>query len=245
MFGTANQENLTIRDPDIALRRFRESDQGKDVNFTIKYYPYQLYPEATKEGEDKYEWYKKSRYGNSDEKMKMYMALMTAYGQTAGIDFKFGGTVGNTMDAHRVVQHFQEEKGPEVADKIIQCKTSSSERHCNCGWVSSTYCIYSCHVFAALYAQYFQQEKHPSTDETLLKATTDAGIPEDEARAFIEDKNDGLIDVKNLVREQAGNGVDSVPTIVFEGKRRDITLVGAKEVEEYEKTLAAIVKESK
>lgn len=97
----------------------------------------------------------------------------------------------------------------------------------------------------ALYSQYFQHEKHPSTDETLLKATTDAGIPEDEARAFIEDKNDGLIDVKNLIREQAGNGVDSVPTIVFEGKRRDITLVGAKEVEEYEKTLAAIVKESK
>lgn len=98
---------------------------------------------------------------------------------------------------------------------------------------------------AALYSQYFQNEKHPSADETLLKATTDAGIPEDEAKAFIEDKNDGLIDVKNLVREQAGNGVDSVPTIIFEGKRRDITLVGAKEVEEYEKTLAAIVKESK
>lgn len=98
---------------------------------------------------------------------------------------------------------------------------------------------------AALYSQYFQSEKHPSADETLLKATTDAGIPEDEAKAFIEDKNDGLIDVKNLVREQAGNGVDSVPTIIFEGKRRDITLVGAKEVEEYEKTLAAIVKESK
>lgn len=97
----------------------------------------------------------------------------------------------------------------------------------------------------ALYSQYFQQEKHPSTDETLLKATTDAEIPEDEARAFIEDRNDGLIDVKNLIREQAGNGVDSVPTIVFEGKRRDITLVGAKEVEDYEKTLAAIVKESK
>ncbi|KEF58365.1 uncharacterized protein A1O9_06291 [Exophiala aquamarina CBS 119918] len=149
--------------------------------------------------------------------MKMYVTLMTAYGVSAGIDFKFGGTVGNTMDAHRVIQHFQEEKGPEVADKIV----------------------------LSLYSQYFQNEKHPSTDETLLKATTDAGIPEDEAKAFIEDKNDGLIDVKNLVREQAGNGVDSVPTIVFEGKRRDITLVGAKEVEEYEKTLAAIVKESK
>lgn len=178
--------------------------------------------------------------------MKMYMTLMTAYGVSAGIDFKFGGTVGNTMDAHRVVQHFQEEKGPEVADKIILCKTKIQSR-AHWGWACMLPCILTHSFFfvAALYSQYFQHERHPSTDETLLKATTEAGIPEDEARAFIEDKNDGLRDVRNLVREQAGNGVDSVPTIVFEGKRRDITLVGAKEVEEYEKTLAAIVKESK
>jgi predicted DsbA family dithiol-disulfide isomerase len=97
----------------------------------------------------------------------------------------------------------------------------------------------------ALYSQYFENEKHPSSDETLLKATTEAGIPEDEARAFIEDRNDGVRDVKAMVRQQAGNGVDSVPYIVFEGKRRDITLIGAKEVEEYEKTLHQIVKESK
>jgi predicted DsbA family dithiol-disulfide isomerase len=47
-----------------------------------------------------------------------------------------------------------------------------------------------------------------------------------------------------LIREQAGNGVDSVPYIVFEGKRRDVTLVGAKEVEEYERALETIVRES-
>ena len=48
-----------------------------------------------------------------------------------------------------------------------------------------------------------------------------------------------------LVREQAGNGVDSVPYIMFEGKRRDLTLVGAKEVEEYVKALETISRESK
>lgn len=47
-----------------------------------------------------------------------------------------------------------------------------------------------------------------------------------------------------LIREQEGNGVDSVPYIVLEGKRRDVTLIGAKEVEEYEKALQTIVKES-
>lgn len=48
-----------------------------------------------------------------------------------------------------------------------------------------------------------------------------------------------------MILEQAGNGVDSVPYIVFEGKKRDLTLIGAKEVEDYEKALAAIVKESR
>lgn len=105
-----------------ALRRFRQSDDADKVHFTVKYYPYQLYPGASKEGEDKHEWYKRSRYGDSEEKMKMYIALMTAYGMSAGIDFKFGGLVANTLDAHRVIQHFQEEKGPETADKMINCE---------------------------------------------------------------------------------------------------------------------------
>jgi predicted DsbA family dithiol-disulfide isomerase len=48
-----------------------------------------------------------------------------------------------------------------------------------------------------------------------------------------------------LIREQTGNGVDSVPYIVVEGKRRDLTLIGAKEVAEYEKALATVARESR
>jgi hypothetical protein len=47
--------------------------------------------------------------------------LMRAYGTSCGIDFKFGGTVANTMPAHRLVQHFQETKGPETSNKLIDC----------------------------------------------------------------------------------------------------------------------------
>lgn len=97
---------------------------------------------------------------------------------------------------------------------------------------------------AALYSQYFENEKHPSSPETLLKATADAGISESQAKPFIEDEYDGLMDVKMLVREQAGNGIDAVPYIVIEGKRRDFTLQGAKEVEEYVKALEQVIKES-
>jgi len=178
--------------------------------------PYQLYPNATKAGEDKYEWYKKSRYGDSEEKMKMYITLMTAYGVTAGINYKFGGTVANTLDAHRVIQHFQETKGPEAADRIVM----------------------------SLYRQYFEEEKHPSEAGTLVKACEEAGIDKKEATAIIEDEYEGLMEVKSLINEQAGNGVDSVPYIIFEGKRRDITVLGANEVEDYVKSLEQVVKES-
>ncbi|EON63923.1 hypothetical protein W97_03151 [Coniosporium apollinis CBS 100218] len=199
-----------------ALSQVRSSHPDSPVKFHIKFFPYQLYPEASKEGEDKYEWYKRSKYGDSDEKMKMYMALMGAYGKDEGIAFRFGGTVANTLDAHRVIQHFQEEKEEEVAEKVVD----------------------------SLYSQYFENEKHPSSAETLLKATADAGISDAEARAFIEDEYEGLQDVKMLIREQAGNGVDAVPYVVIEGKRRDFTLQGAKEVEEYVKTLEQVIKES-
>ena len=47
-----------------------------------------------------------------------------------------------------------------------------------------------------------------------------------------------------MIREQAGNGVDAVPYIVVEGKRRDFTLEGAKEVDEYVKILQQVTKES-
>jgi len=198
-----------------ALRQFRASNPSAPVSYIIKYLPYQLYPEASKEGEDKYEWYKKSRYGDSEEKMKMYTTLMSAYGTSCGIDFKYGGVVANTLNAHRLIQHFQEEKGDRVAEEIV----------------------------SSLYCQYFENEKHPSSPETLLKAALDAGISEAEAKAVIEDEYEGLQDVKMLIQEQAGNGVDAVPYIVIEGRRRDITLQGAKEVEEYVRALERIMKE--
>jgi predicted DsbA family dithiol-disulfide isomerase len=141
---------------------------------------------------------------------------MSAYGQAEGINFKFGGTVANTLHAHRLIQHFQEEKGPETADKIVN----------------------------SLYKQYFEEERHPASGETLLRAATEAGIDETEAKEFIENKSEGLRDTQILLRDSISNQVDSVPRIVFEGKRRDIEIEGAKEVDEYVIALKKIIKES-
>ena len=152
---------------------------SNDVNFTIKFLPYQLYPDASKEGEDKYEWYasishtpiiasqhytirlsvlqlclyhfpldaymrygsrqllntnmlyklsfqsryKQTKYDDSEEKMQKYVTLMSTYGKDAGIDFNFHGTIANTIDAHRLIQHCQETMSPEAVNKVVDCKS--------------------------------------------------------------------------------------------------------------------------
>ncbi|PMD15526.1 hypothetical protein NA56DRAFT_650002 [Hyaloscypha hepaticicola] len=148
--------------------------------------------------------------------MKMYTTLMSAYGASAGISYKFGGTVANTLQAHRVIQFFQESSGPAIADKLVN----------------------------SLYRQYFEEEKHPSSEETLLTACKEAGIPEEEAKKVVADRDEGLLETKMKIREQQSNGVDSVPYVVVEGRRRDVTIQGANEVEDYVKALEKIVKEA-
>lgn len=48
-----------------------------------------------------------------------------------------------------------------------------------------------------------------------------------------------------LLQEQRGNGVDSVPVVVVEGRKRDFELVGLKEVEEYVKTFERAAEEGR
>lgn len=148
----------------------------------------------------------------------MYIKVMTAYGASAGIQYKFGGTVANTLHAHRLIQHVQSHSsdGHEKADKLV----------------------------TSLYHQYFEEEKHPSNHETLMQACKDAGIDEDEARKVVENENTGLDEVKEAILEQRVNGIDSVPMVLVEGRRRDFTYQGAREVEDYVKGLLQVVKES-
>lgn len=183
----------------------------------MKFLPYQLYPNfPADDAQDKYAWYRDEKYGGSEERMDMYTKLMSSYGEPIGINFKFGGTIANTLQAHRVMQYYQEHSDAETASKLIN----------------------------ALYRMYFEEEKHPSSAATLTAACKEAGINESEAKKLVDDETEGLADVKSAFQESRMNGIDSVPHITIEGRKRDITLVGAKEVEQYVKALQTVAKES-
>ena len=143
-----------------------------------------------------------SRYGDSEEKMKMYITLMTAYGISAGIHYKFGGTVANTLQAHRVIQYFQENKGPETADRLINALYRMYFGELN----SSTVAKPTYRNGMRDWLTTLEEEQHPSKPETLLAACKEAGIPEAEAKTVIDDEYEGLQETKMLIREQASNG---------------------------------------
>ncbi|KAF2030379.1 thioredoxin-like protein [Setomelanomma holmii] len=200
-----------------ALTSWTSSNPNSPVTFTLRLAPYQLYPDFSMEGRDKYEWYKKERYNDSPERMQMYIDYMTALGKDDGITFDFsGGTIANTLHAHRILQYLQNNKPPAHAIRALE----------------------------SLYDSYFSHRAHPASHETLTKACLAAGLSEHEAKALVEDDGEELMETKMAIREQVGNAVDSVPYVVFEGKRRDFTLVGAKSVEDYVKVLGQVEKEA-
>ncbi|KLU86538.1 hypothetical protein MAPG_05550 [Magnaporthiopsis poae ATCC 64411] len=91
-----------------------------------------------------------------------------------------------------------------------------------------------------------REQDSPAAEGMLVAACVEAGLSEAEARVLVvEDRGGrGLAEVRRAIAEQRINGVDSVPWILMEGRKRDITLVGAKDVAEYAKVVQTIVRES-
>ncbi|KAI0134331.1 thioredoxin-like protein [Xylariales sp. AK1849] len=214
---------------DKALSTHRSSHEAEKTTFTLRFAPYQLYPQMSTSGEQKREWYAHSKYQFDESKFAMFETVMNSYAEPLGFKFNWNAPMANTLEAHRVIQVFQggedlpqdfpsgKKYGPETVNQMVD----------------------------SLYRMHFEEGKHPSAQETLLAACTEAGVEEADARrVVVEEKDTGLSEVKGLVRMVGMDGVDSVPTVMFEGRRRDLTLTGAKEFEEYEKSLRTIVKES-
>lgn len=198
---------------DLALTQLPPEVSSK-VSFKVQFLPYQLYP-SFGPTQDKYAWQRDRKYDGSKEKMDMYVEYMSTLGEASGIKFSFGGDIADTLQAHRVIQYFQEEAGAETANRLVD----------------------------ALYRMYFEEEQSPSSRETLMAACLEAGIDGGKAEAVVEDDSEGAMEVKAALRESVANAIDSVPHIVFEGRRRDLSLVGAKEVHEYIKAMETIAKE--
>mmetsp|Transcript_51558 Transcript_51558/g.83641 ORF Transcript_51558/g.83641 Transcript_51558/m.83641 type:complete len:186 (-) Transcript_51558:285-842(-) len=85
------------------------------ADFSVNWRPFQLNPSAEGgEGVNKMEMYTK-KFGA--DRVKGLLPQMIATGQQDGINFSYGGNVGNTFDSHRLIA-FAEKQGKQ--DAIVE-----------------------------------------------------------------------------------------------------------------------------
>lgn len=209
-----NHDADTHRRLDKALAQVRASPSAENITFTLHFNPFQLYPDFP-ETADKKEWSLHNKHLDNPEGQKAFEEHMKGLTTPLGINMRFDGSMGNTLPAHRVVQLVQDKYGEQTTSKLID----------------------------SLYRMYFTEAKHPAEDETLISACVEAGVDEAEAKALVQDGENGLRQAKERLRTTAMD-VDAVPVVVVEGRRRDLTLTGAKEVGDYVKALETVIKES-
>ncbi|KAJ4387709.1 hypothetical protein N0V93_008308 [Gnomoniopsis smithogilvyi] len=129
---------------------------------------------------------------------------LTLMGQGEGICFSFQGKLGNTRDAHRLVQLARNkdgEKGSEVQEKLM----------------------------AALMASYFEQGGDITDRATLLEAAVKAGLERGEAESWLEEGKGGD-EVDTEIEEAYARGIRGVPHFIINNKYE---IGGAQEVEAF------------
>ena len=152
-----------------------------DPDFQISTYSTVLFfrPEQECISASKKERYE-SRFGA--ERTKAIHERMNGVGQSLGINFKWGGKVGNTRDSHRLIQ-LAKTKSPEMQTKVVE----------------------------ALFAAYFENEQDITDHGVLLGAAKKAGLDEAEARKWIVESDEGGKVVDAEVKEAQEKMISGVP----------------------------------
>ncbi|PNY03926.1 DSBA-like thioredoxin domain containing protein [Trifolium pratense] len=90
--------------------------KSKDkYNFEIIWHPFQLNPDAPKEGIEKREFYR-SKFGSQSDKME---ARMTEIFKVVGLAYSLSGLTGNTMDSHRLI-YFAGQQGLDKQHALVE-----------------------------------------------------------------------------------------------------------------------------
>ncbi|KAG4937527.1 hypothetical protein JHK85_052446 [Glycine max] len=84
-------------------------------NFEIIWHPFQLSPDAPKEGIDKREYYRR-KFGSQSERME---ARMSEVFKNVGLEYSLSGLTGNTIDSHRLI-YFARQQGLDKQHDLVE-----------------------------------------------------------------------------------------------------------------------------
>ena len=163
-----------------------------DVDFEVKWFPFQLNPNSSREPSSKLEMYK-AKFGRSREELMQMMGGMKAKFDAVNLPFRFEDSdlIANTFDAHRVLT--------AAAAKGAAAQDAAAE---------------------IIFAAYFGEGKSPADATTLVAAARAAGLEDPEA--FVADANAGRRETEEefaLARKLRVRGVPHF--LIREGDNED------------------------
>ncbi|KAJ3057829.1 hypothetical protein HDU98_006046 [Podochytrium sp. JEL0797] len=170
---------------DSAVTKYKQI-KGDSVAFEITYKPFQLDPTLPREGRNKLENYHR-KFGKA--RFDQMNDNLSKVGKSIGINFSFGGNVGNTLDSHRLIA-FAGTLGTENQHKVIQ----------------------------SLYSAYFENEKNLGDVEVLVQAGKAGGVDEKIVREQIYGGDLLKAETIQAEQEIRDAGISSVPYFIFDGK---------------------------
>ncbi|KAI8836250.1 thioredoxin-like protein [Chytriomyces cf. hyalinus JEL632] len=161
-----------------AMTNFKQRPGNTDVEFAISYEPYQLSPDSSKEGVNKIEAYEKKMGKDRVEKMIPYMKQV---GQTVGIQFSYGGLIGNTFDSHRLVR-YAGLQSQNVQNDIVN----------------------------KLYRAYFEEEKNIADVDLLVEIGVSSGLDATQLRELFASES-LVKETQNALGKVKAKGISGVP----------------------------------
>jgi predicted DsbA family dithiol-disulfide isomerase len=150
---------------------------GDRAHFSVVWRPFFLNPDLPAEGVPKLEYYH-HRFGKA--RVESMIPHMKQVGQEEGIEFEYGGVIGNTMDAHRLMEWALQVHGEKVQNDLSE----------------------------QLMRAYFEKNENVANRSILLRCVKDAGLDE-KVGADVLDGDQYRKEVKEMANKHARviNGV--------------------------------------
>lgn len=165
---------------------YKAAHPSSNDTFSTTWLPFYLNPEAPKIAVDKQAFYD-AKFG-SKKKASVILGRLVDVGKDSGINFSFGGKIGNTRDSHRLVE-LAKTKGSDMQTRVVE----------------------------ELFKSYFEEEGDITNHDVLREAAVRAGLEEAEVKSWLESDKGGEA-VDHEVSEAQQRGVSGVPNFVLQGK---------------------------
>ncbi|KAB8346361.1 hypothetical protein FH972_023404 [Carpinus fangiana] len=171
---------------DAAIVQYKEKHPNSNDTFAVEWRPFYLDPNSPpKQSSDKREFFD-NLFG--PQRTTALFQRLDMVGKEVGINFKHGGKVGSSRDAHRMI-HLAKTKGEDTQNAVVQ----------------------------NLFSAYFENEQDITKDDVLRKAAVDGGLDAAEVTDVLS-SNKLADAVDNEVARASREAIHGVPHFSVNGK---------------------------